>query len=88
MLSHERDRLGVNRVRLDWRLTELDRQSANRTTAILCEDLQRAGVLTVKRKSTLGDHEPPYWNWHRLGQPACATIRSTASSIATVECTA
>lgn len=67
MLSHERDRLGVNRVRLDWRLTELDRQSANRTSAILCEDLQRAGVLSVKRKSALGDHEPPYWNWHHLG---------------------
>ena len=47
-LSHERDRLGVNRVRLDWRLTELDRRSASRTAAILCEDLQRAGACSVE----------------------------------------
>jgi choline dehydrogenase-like flavoprotein len=67
MLSHERDRLGVNRVRLDWRLTELDRRSASRTAAILCEDLQRAGVLSVEHTRALDDREPPYWNWHHLG---------------------
>jgi choline dehydrogenase-like flavoprotein len=69
MLSYERDQLGVNRVRLDWRLTELDRRSASRTSAILCEELERIGLVSVVRKTPDSESRAPtpFWNWHHLG---------------------
>jgi hypothetical protein len=43
-LSNERDPFGKNRVRLAWRLSEIDKRSIRRAHAIIGEELGRAGL--------------------------------------------
>jgi choline dehydrogenase-like flavoprotein len=43
-LSSDRDRLGNNRARLDWRLSAVDRSSMRRAAEILGQELDRAGL--------------------------------------------
>ena len=43
-LSNERDRLGMPRLRLDWRTTELDFDSLKSAYALLAAELARTGV--------------------------------------------
>ena len=43
-LSERRDALGRNRVRLDWKMSELDRQSWRRAHEVVDEELQRTGA--------------------------------------------
>jgi choline dehydrogenase-like flavoprotein len=47
MLSQQRDQLGMNRVKVDWRLGSLVRRTFDRTLAIVAEELNRAGVADV-----------------------------------------
>jgi choline dehydrogenase-like flavoprotein len=67
-LSLDRDRLGMNCVRLDWRLSPIDIESAIRTLQILDQEFQRAGLgrLYVRLK----DETPPMrisGGWHHMG---------------------
>jgi choline dehydrogenase-like flavoprotein len=69
-LSRQRDRLGLNKVKLDWRLTDLDRYTARRSAAILSQELERAGILTTTNMlpGDGGDDVlAPTWNWHHMG---------------------
>lgn len=43
-LSSERDKLGLNRVNLDWRLTPIDKYTIQRSQQILGEELARTGL--------------------------------------------
>lgn len=69
LLSDRRDRLGLPMVRLDWQLTELDRETVRKTTALLGAEVEHAGWGTFH--STLpSDGEPfpaPDWIWHHIG---------------------
>ena len=47
-LSEERDSLGLRRVRLDWRLTDLDKRSLRRAHEILGQEVGRAGLGRFK----------------------------------------
>ena len=47
-LLRERDRLGVPKVELDWRLTAADRDSLARGVDLLADQLGRAGVALVR----------------------------------------
>ena len=47
MLSQQRDRLGMNRVRVDWRLGDLVKRTFDRTLAIVAEELSLADVADV-----------------------------------------
>jgi choline dehydrogenase-like flavoprotein len=67
-LGSDRDKLGQRRVRLDWRLSDLDIESAIRSQEIIDQELQRAGLgrlyielnhQTPLRKITGG--------WHHMG---------------------
>ena len=49
-LSPERDEQGMNRVRVDWRLGEAEKQSLRRTLAVLGEDLAVAGIGSVRSR--------------------------------------
>lgn len=71
MLSpSQKDQLGVQRVRVDWRLTENVQRTFDRTLAILAEDMRQSGVAEV-------DLDPPLlgrrWpselegTWHHMG---------------------
>jgi choline dehydrogenase-like flavoprotein len=69
-LSRQRDRLGMNQVKLDWRLTDLDRHTARRSAAILSQELERAGILTTTSmlpEDGGDDVLAPTWNWHHMG---------------------
>ena len=70
VLSSERDKLGVKRPRLDWRLTELDRRTFRRAAEILGVELPQAefGSVEIERP----DLDPGRgvsldWNWHHVG---------------------
>ncbi|RMF90418.1 MAG: GMC family oxidoreductase [Nitrospinota bacterium] len=67
-LSHEQDRLGQNRVQLDWQITPLDIRSAIRTQEIMGEELQRAGLGRLYIQ--LRDETPPpglHGGYHHMG---------------------
>jgi len=48
MLSSQRDRLGMNQVRLDWRLTEQDRENFTRIQRLVVDQMSRAGIFLPK----------------------------------------
>jgi choline dehydrogenase-like flavoprotein len=67
-LARRRDRLGIPKTILDWRLTSLDWDSIRRTVEIFGDAVRESGVGTVV--STVGvDRQPPavFGNWHHLG---------------------
>ena len=55
LLSDERDALGVPRVKLDWRLTELDVRSVEILVETFGQELERLGCGTVEPASWLSD---------------------------------
>jgi choline dehydrogenase-like flavoprotein len=54
-LGEERDDLGLRRVRLDWRLSDLDKRSARRMMELLALEVGRTGLGRVK--STIDDDD-------------------------------
>lgn len=76
-LDGTRDRLGMRRVRLDWRLGELTRLTLQRAQAIFSAELRAAGfdcsVAGPAGMETNQDVEAPRWVWHHMG-----TTRMTA----------
>jgi choline dehydrogenase-like flavoprotein len=67
-LGRRRDRLGIPKTIVDWRLTNHDRGSIRRTVDIFGEAVSRAGMGRVV--STLGAGGQPsavFGNWHQLG---------------------
>ena len=69
-LSTERDQLGLNRVRLDWRLDPLVTRTLRRVHQILDEELRRAQLGRVDIQDP-GDEGSPLsnrsWCWHHMG---------------------
>ena len=69
-LGERRDALGLPELRLDWRLTALDRHSVRRSLEILGAELGRAGLGRVR---ILLDEEGREWpedlagGWHHMG---------------------
>lgn len=53
-LSEERGRLGLNRVRLDWRLSEIDRRTVRRTQELFGRELSRSGLGRVHSGASAG----------------------------------
>jgi choline dehydrogenase-like flavoprotein len=69
-LGEERDRLGMPRVRVDWRLGELEKRTIRRTHEILGEELARVGAGTVEVDApNEGDPWPDTLKgcWHHMG---------------------
>ena len=64
-LSEERDSLGRQRVRLDWRLSEGDSRSIEQATEILGKEMRRSGIGTVVPNS--GFREEIKGGWHHMG---------------------
>ena len=67
-LSPDKDRLGMNRLRLDWRLSPIDIESAIQTLQIFDQEFQRAGLGRCYIRLT--DKTPPMWiggGWHHMG---------------------
>jgi choline dehydrogenase-like flavoprotein len=71
MLSPIRkDQLGMNRVRLDWRLGSKVQRTFDRTLEILADDMRRSGVAEVQLDPPIeGKRWPPdlEGTWHHMG---------------------
>jgi len=68
----ERDRLGMPRVQVDWRLGEQVKRTFDRTLALLAADLRQSGVAEVVLDPSLEGAEWPSalekeGTWHHMG---------------------
>jgi choline dehydrogenase-like flavoprotein len=69
-LSEHKDALGMNRVKVDWRLTELVKRTFDRTVTLLAEEMQRTGVADVQLDEPLEGKPWPAQlegTWHHMG---------------------
>jgi choline dehydrogenase-like flavoprotein len=72
-LSTERDALGMPRVKLDWRLTELDKRSIRTYYKLLGQEVGRTGVGRVQLREWLLSDDDRSWpsflsgGWHHMG---------------------
>ncbi len=67
-----RDALGLPRVEVDWRVDGLSRHTADRTLALVAQELHMAGVASVDTgPSMLSEGWPDSWEregtWHHMG---------------------
>lgn len=73
MLSAERrDALGMPRVRVDWRLNDLVKHTADRTLSLIAAELQASGVAHVDAGPSILAHGWPSTmeregTWHHMG---------------------
>lgn len=71
MLSpSQKDQLGMNRVRVDWRLTSKVQRTFDRTLALVAEDMRRSGVAQVELDPPLEGKKWPSdleGTWHHMG---------------------
>jgi choline dehydrogenase-like flavoprotein len=69
-LSDERDALGMQRIRLDWRLSDQDRHSVARTMELLAAQVGQAGLGRIR---ITFDEKQQEWpadlagGWHHMG---------------------
>lgn len=69
-LAADRDQLGLRRVRLDWRLSDVDRHQVRRTLEILGSEAGRSGLGRVKILQAEGERGWPddlAGGWHLMG---------------------
>ncbi|HVH66422.1 MAG TPA: GMC family oxidoreductase [Gemmatimonadales bacterium] len=71
-LSAERDALGMPRVKLDWRLTELERRSFRVMYEVMARELGRSGAGRVQLLDWVRQDEAPWpsnisGGWHHMG---------------------
>ena len=71
-LSDQRDRLGMNRVQVNWRLDSLVKRTFDRTITLIARELSNAGVADVSLDPPIGDGEWPdtfgeEGAWHHIG---------------------
>lgn len=69
-LSDQRDRLGMPRVKVAWRLGEQVQRTFDRTFALLAQELQMAGIADVELDAPLEGRSWPAkleGTWHHMG---------------------
>ena len=69
-LSHECDVLGLNRIKVDWQLSDLVQKTMLRTQQIIDEDLRKSGLGQMYIDPALaagGWPNPIEWVWHHMG---------------------
>jgi choline dehydrogenase-like flavoprotein len=69
-LSTARDALGLNRIRLDWRVGAAEKRTMRRVQQLIDAELRRAGIGEVQVE--LADDGPGWpaslgWCWHHMG---------------------
>ena len=69
-LSGQKDALGMNRVKVDWQVTELVKRTFDRTVAHIAAELKRGGVADVTLDEPLEGKPWPAQlegTWHHMG---------------------
>lgn len=79
-LARERDALGMPRARLEWRLSDLDRRSAQRMVAFLARTVGRLGIGRIYSRPA---SEDGFWErvgggYHHMGTTRMGTDRRTS----------
>jgi choline dehydrogenase-like flavoprotein len=74
-LSRERDRLGLNRVQLDWRLSPIDKYTIQRSQQILAQEFERSGLGQLQIEISDDDTSWPtfYGCYHHMGTTRMST---------------
>ncbi|MGB8765134.1 MAG: GMC family oxidoreductase [Burkholderiales bacterium] len=71
MLSDQRDALGMPRVKVDWRLSELVKRTFDRSFALASDELEAQGIWNVEREAPLEGRDWPTdmekGTWHHMG---------------------
>jgi choline dehydrogenase-like flavoprotein len=70
MLSAQKDALGLNRVKVDWQVTDLVKRTFDRTVAHIADELKRGGVADVELDEPLEGKPWPAQlegTWHHMG---------------------
>ncbi|KND60809.1 Glucose-methanol-choline (GMC) oxidoreductase:NAD binding site [Candidatus Burkholderia verschuerenii] len=69
-LSTQKDALGLNRVVVDWQVTELVKRTFDRTVALLADELKRGNVTDIELDEELEGKPWPAQlegTWHHMG---------------------
>ncbi len=73
-LSSERDRLGVNRVQLDWRLSPIDKYTIQRSQELIAEEFARSGLGKVQIELTNDESwDSVVGSYHHMGTTRMST---------------
>ncbi len=74
-LSAERDKLGLNRVQLDWRLSPIDKYTMQRSQQILAEEFARSGLGQIQQEFNDDDTfwQPVRGSYHHMGTTRMST---------------
>jgi choline dehydrogenase-like flavoprotein len=70
MLTDEKDRLGMQRVKVNWQLGEAEERTFNKTLKIVAEELKACGVIGYATLDTVTNKEWPAGltgTWHHMG---------------------
>lgn len=70
MLSNDRDRLGINRIKVDWRLGELEARTFNRGFELLAEEFHEGSLAEVELEEPVAHEAWPATiegTWHHMG---------------------
>ncbi len=71
MLSDQRDALGMRRVKVDWRMSELVKRTFDRTFTLAAEELERQGIWDVTPDAPFEGRDWPdnmeMGTWHHMG---------------------
>lgn len=72
-LSSEKDELGMNRITLDWQLTQLEKKSIRKLHEHIGQEIGRVGLGRVRLMDWLRDENDTTWpsiiggGWHHIG---------------------
>jgi choline dehydrogenase-like flavoprotein len=75
MLSETTDPLGMRRVRLDWRLGELDRRTLSAYIRVMAGELERLGLGTFDRSQVAGLDDS--FKWARMAKDSAHHMGTT-----------
>jgi len=79
-LTDEKDALGMPRIRMDWKLNQLDKHTVQQATQVIAEEVGRLGIGRVNVRDWVLDDDAPFpeslWGGcHQIG-----TTRMSASA--------
>ncbi len=70
-LGDDKDHFGLNRVRVDWRLSMQEKRTIRRAQQIIAEELERAGYGRMEGELLDDSHDDwpdeLLWGWHQMG---------------------
>ncbi len=70
-LSTQKDALGLNQIKLDWRLTKNDYRTVEKTAELFAQSMGAANIgrvrLDIDKSGLNGWPEDLAWGWHHMG---------------------